>query len=302
VNLFVVDDFADGNFGGAIGVAGGVPGSPMRHGTRQSGLAYEPSGDAAYDATVLMHEMGHVGGLFHTTEFQITETDPLSDTAECDSATIGTNPGACPDKTNIMFPMAYGATTFSAGQQLVLHGSALYRGVLDAGGPPSGPLPLPAGPSRFAPSPPSLEPAVSLSMPARPDALELALGRLGCGADVDGPALAAARDPAAPLTRAANGSAYARLAAITLDPTLPVLLRKRALALASRAASPRERAAAHELVLAFAESAPPRLRAAALRLASASLRSAEPSLRARFARARDAALRDVSPVVRSALP
>ncbi|MBK8256968.1 MAG: hypothetical protein IPK82_30375 [Polyangiaceae bacterium] len=128
INLFVVDDFADAAYGGAIGVAGGVPGSPMRHGTRQSGLAYEPSGDPNYDATVLMHEIGHVAGLFHTTEFQITETDPLSDTPECDAGTIQNNPGQCSDKSNTMFPIAYGATAFTNAQLNVIRGSALYRG------------------------------------------------------------------------------------------------------------------------------------------------------------------------------
>ena len=142
LNLFVVADFGDGEFGGAIGVAGGVPGSAVEHGTHLSGVAYQPSGNAGYDATVLMHEVGHLGGLFHTTEFQITETDPLADTAVCPAATIQSNPDACPDKSNVMFPIAYGATSFTGSQLAVLHGSGLYRGALVQGGPPGPPLPL----------------------------------------------------------------------------------------------------------------------------------------------------------------
>lgn len=303
VNLFVVDDFLDANFGGAIGVAGGIPGSPMLHGTRQSGVAYEPTGDPNYDATILMHEVGHLGGLFHTTEFQIVETDSLSDTPECDNAVIQANAGACPDKTNVMFPIAYGATTFSLGQVTVLQGSALYRGILDAGGVPVPPSPLPSGPAAAFPrsAPDAGSPAVA-PMPTMPDALEQILGQLSCGADYAERALAIARRPDVVVSRAQNGSAYARLAAIVLDSKLPILLRKRALGLLPRAADAREGAQAQELVLTLAASAsaPPRLRAEAVRVMKGLSSAGERSTQARMASILAAARTSASSVVRVA--
>ncbi|MCK6593044.1 MAG: hypothetical protein L6Q76_36280, partial [Polyangiaceae bacterium] len=91
LNLFVISNFG-AQFGDAIGVAGGIPGSPMRHGTGMSGVAYLPSGNSTYDASVLRHETGHLAGLFHTTEYAIDETDPLSDTPECAHSTMQANP------------------------------------------------------------------------------------------------------------------------------------------------------------------------------------------------------------------
>jgi hypothetical protein len=204
VNLFVVADFGDDDFGGAIGIAGGVPGSAADHGTNRSGVAYQPSGNVGYDATVLAHEIGHLGGLFHTTEFKIDETDPLSDTATCPQATIQQDPAACPDEGNTMFPIAYGGTSLSAAQQRVLQGSALYRGVLFDGG-----VPAPA----IAPGeagPPAVEwdaqwPTLAATDDAprrRPsNALERVLAGVWCGrGDHIGEAIAvAARAPGGPL-------------------------------------------------------------------------------------------------------
>ncbi len=293
LNLFVVDDFADAAYGGAIGVAGGIPASPMRHGTAQSGLAYQPTGDTNYDATILMHEIGHVAGLFHTTEFGITETDPLADTVECAHDTIVNNPDACPDKSNVMFPIAYGATTFSGAQLNVLHGSALYRGILEDGGAPAQPLAL--WPSGGAP-PVIFEDALPSGvrlMPKSPDALERALGALWCSGGLDAAALGVARDPSAVLTRATAPNAAARLRAIALDVTSPVLLRKRALRLYFKAATDMgKQAEALETLLAIAADGPVaslterRLRAAALRL----LRSQKLSAPASFVKRIDATI------------
>ncbi len=286
INLFVVDDFSDAAYGGAIGVAGGIPGSPMRHGTPQSGLAYQPTGDTGYDATILMHEIGHLGGLFHTTEFAITETDPLSDTSECAHATIVNNPDACADKTNVMFPIAYGATTFSPSQLNVLRGSALYRGILEDGGVAAEPLPFVA--SGGAPAAAILDDALPSgvrAMPKSPDALERALGALWCGGGFDAAALGIARDPSAVLARATPANAAARLRAIALDTTSPVLLRKRALRLYFKAAKgDGKEAEAIETLLALAADGPiasvaeRRLRTAALRL----LREIQPAAPAAF--------------------
>jgi hypothetical protein len=113
----------------------------MVHGTGRSGVAIQASGDPDFDAEVLAHEIGHIGGLFHTTEISIELTDPLSDTVFCDSAVISSNPGQCPDISNMMFPLAAGGGVVSPAQAMVMRGSALYRGTLIAGGQPSAPAP-----------------------------------------------------------------------------------------------------------------------------------------------------------------
>jgi hypothetical protein len=139
LNLLVVGDFT-GDIGQAQGIAGGIPGSPMVHGTGRSGVAFVPTGNQAYDVSVLAHEIGHLAGLFHTTEIAVTASDPMSDTPTCASSTLNNNPNNCPDVSNVMFPIAYSGTVLSAGQVRVVRGSALYRGVLDEGGSPSAPL------------------------------------------------------------------------------------------------------------------------------------------------------------------
>lgn len=144
VNLFVVSGFSGAELGGVLGIAGGIPGAPVKHGTTMSGVAYDPQGDAAYDASVLAHEIGHLGGLFHTTEYQVTAVDPLADTPSCANPQ---NPNSCPDVSNVMFPIAYGGNVFSTWQGKVLQASVLYRGSLSEGAPPSGPLPAPANPN-----------------------------------------------------------------------------------------------------------------------------------------------------------
>jgi hypothetical protein len=203
VNLFVVADIGDDDFGGAIGIAGGVPGSAADNGTNRSGVAYQPSGNVGYDATVLAHEIGHLGGLFHTTEFKIDETDPLSDTATCPQATIQQDPAACPDDGNTMFPIAYGGTSLSPAQQRVLQGSALYRGILFDGGQPAPAIAAEeAGPAaRWDGQWPTL--AATDDAPRRrpSNALERMLAGVWCGrADHIGRAIAmAARAPGGPL-------------------------------------------------------------------------------------------------------
>jgi hypothetical protein len=152
VNLFVVGDFT---FVNALGIAGGIPAAPMVHGTEKSGVAYTPTDDPGYDASILAHEMGHLAGLFHTTEIQVAGFDPLGDTVTCPNI-MNMNPQSCPDVGNVMFPIAYGGGSFSALQARVVQGSAAYRGILEEGGLPGAPLPQLAPVSPRAPvSPPT---------------------------------------------------------------------------------------------------------------------------------------------------
>lgn len=136
VNVVIVDDFANDVWGIAIGASGGIPGSAVRHGTLASGILMQVSGDAAYDARVLSHEMGHLAGLFHTTELTGGNTDYLTDTPICPTDTIASDMWSCPDKANMMFPTASASPkAFSAAQERVIWGSGLYRGRTDEGEP-----------------------------------------------------------------------------------------------------------------------------------------------------------------------
>ncbi|MET0340378.1 MAG: hypothetical protein ABW252_05220 [Polyangiales bacterium] len=80
INVFIVSDM-----GGYVGIAGGIPGPIGVHGTERSGvaLAIDVLGDLREADLVLMHELSHYMGLFHTTESGGTVLDPLDDTEEC---------------------------------------------------------------------------------------------------------------------------------------------------------------------------------------------------------------------------
>lgn len=274
LNLFVIGDFGAA-FGDAIGIAGGIPGSPMQHGTGMSGVAYESSGNAEYDASVLRHETGHLAGLFHTTEYAVDETDPLSDTPECSHQTMQSNPDACPDVTNSMFPIAYGAVAFTPAQEIVIHGSMLYRGILQAGGAPV--PPQPASPVPGAPQLIPLGPDSAASLAALPtrsgkplragsgvSSLERVLGGVWCshgGGDYTALAMRVAGSSAA--------EQRDKLRSLALDTSAPDLVRRRALTALVRASdgSPRAHAAALDLASSLARDAaiPTGIRVASLR-------------------------------------
>ncbi|MRG90821.1 hypothetical protein GF068_02615 [Polyangium spumosum] len=267
LNLFVTGSFG-ADFGDAIGIAGGIPGSPARHGTTMSGVAYMPSGNPEYDASVLRHEVGHLAGLFHTTEYSVEETDPLSDTVECPTSVMQANPNNCPDVTNSMFPIAFGALELTEAQKRVLHGSALYRGILEEGGAPAPPLPPSGGakvaspPSPLAPEPPFAVVATRRSnkpLPASPTPLERVLGAVWCAhgkTDYEGLAI-----------RVAGASAPGTLRALVVDDTTSDILRARALGAYVRVAEGAERARAITLAetVAKRDDASTDLRVAALR-------------------------------------
>ena len=143
LNLMVVQGFS-GQLEMAAGMAAGIPGSPLEHGTFQSGIVLMIYSDTALDSMIVKHETGHYAGLYHTSEIQPgTGFDPLSDTPQC--ADVNAQMQNCPDYTNLMFPYAgYDQTDFSPEQLTVIHDSGLYRGIVADGWPPAPPM-LPNG-------------------------------------------------------------------------------------------------------------------------------------------------------------
>lgn len=80
INVFLVRDM-----GSYLGIAGGIPGVLGVHGSDRSGiaLAADVLGDLEDADLVLLHEIAHYMGLFHTTESSGMVLDPLADTPIC---------------------------------------------------------------------------------------------------------------------------------------------------------------------------------------------------------------------------
>jgi len=114
VNVFFLEDFAGGDSLG--GITGGVPGSfgsmngnngvLINVGTLLadgSAISIQETAEATF------HEMGHLLGLFHTTEARFSFVDVIDDTPFCDQAVHDANNDGvanaleCPDAANPMF-------------------------------------------------------------------------------------------------------------------------------------------------------------------------------------------------------
>ncbi len=114
VNLFFVESFSDNE--SLVGVAGGIPGSfgvvDGFNGVLIDATIFQGGSQQVFvesTAETAFHEMGHLLGLYHTTEADFSAVDVIDDTPVCeaavhDSNNNGTaNPGECPDAANPMF-------------------------------------------------------------------------------------------------------------------------------------------------------------------------------------------------------
>ncbi len=98
VNIFLVDEVEGG---GVLGIAAGIPGSLgiegphngvlVSLGSHLSGPFFNQSLNNQLLAETIVHEAGHLLGLWHPTEDNGVEFDPLDDTAECSKSIYDSN-------------------------------------------------------------------------------------------------------------------------------------------------------------------------------------------------------------------
>lgn len=113
INVYFVEDFSDSEV--LSGISGGIPGG-LGFQNGYNGVMID-TGEFLFGgnlreqdmAEITFHEIGHLLGLYHTTEALFSNTDVLEDTPECireihDTNGNGTaNTTECPDVTNPMF-------------------------------------------------------------------------------------------------------------------------------------------------------------------------------------------------------
>jgi len=130
VDLFLVRDMSS-----YVGIAGGIPGVLGLHGTSRSGvaIAVDTMGDLDGADLVLLHELAHFLGLFHTTESSGNVLDPLSDTPTCDLGQDADHDGELSSEEcaehgadNLMFWTGAGAVV-TPQQRAVLQSAVILR-------------------------------------------------------------------------------------------------------------------------------------------------------------------------------
>lgn len=92
VTFFFVQEITNNEGVTILGLAGGPPGLAAVGGTSKSGVVVTTASfasDPSEVARIMAHEGGHFLGLFHTTEKDGSQHDPLSDTPQCTTDTSG---------------------------------------------------------------------------------------------------------------------------------------------------------------------------------------------------------------------
>jgi hypothetical protein len=273
LNVIAIADLA-GELEGAAGIAAGIPGQGVEHGSHSSGVVMEVFGDFFFDSIIMEHEAGHLSGLFHTSEITPPAHDPLGDTGYCPD--VENMWESCPDFDNIMFPFGSELKLMTPMQERVIQGSTMYRGIHSPGEGPE--PPFIKGPANAESRPSSLQPALVVDLsarsrgvkrPARPQPSRTWAAGLSRGAAAVLSGVWCHGQPGAGvdhvhLLERAGGDDPAVLSAIGADPAAPLHVRKRALAAAGRAAPP---AAVLAVLSAIAESgeAPRQVRIGALK-------------------------------------
>ncbi|MBW2456318.1 MAG: hypothetical protein JRI68_17495 [Deltaproteobacteria bacterium] len=127
LNVIMIGWF-EGQLAEAAGIAAGIPGQGIEHGTHSSAVTMMSYGEFNMDSLIVRHESGHLSGLFHTSEIALGQHDTLSDTPECSN--VDQLLDSCPDAYNLMFPYAMYNIDITPLQKRVIHGGSLYRAEL----------------------------------------------------------------------------------------------------------------------------------------------------------------------------
>ena len=136
VHLVLVDEITDvgGESNGTLGIASGIPGATILGGMWTSCVLVTANLDgfgAADNAGTVWHEVGHLLGLFHTSESSGDSFDFFNDTPECAFAKDANADGfvdkfECPDGSNFIFYNSEG-TEISVGQAALMGNHPLFH-------------------------------------------------------------------------------------------------------------------------------------------------------------------------------
>jgi len=135
ITFFFVQEITDDAGATILGLAGGPPGTAAVGATSKSGVvvtAASFASDPGEVARIMAHEGGHFLGLFHSTEKDGSESDPLSDTPECSNDADGNGTLASSEcegtgAENLMWWNTKEGATMSADQGWVVARSAAVR-------------------------------------------------------------------------------------------------------------------------------------------------------------------------------